>query len=94
LAGILYYQPPVSGVCHEKNFRSLLVFGVVLAAAMVCGAAPLDANHAIVASQGVTSVTAAFGKTEVVVKITTHEVDIGRPSDEWPQKRLSSCTYS
>jgi len=60
----------------RKIFGSVLVFGVVLATAMVCGAEPLDANHALVASQGVTGVTAAFGKTEMVVKITTHEVDI------------------
>jgi hypothetical protein len=78
----------------REIFRSLLVLGVFLAAAMVCSAASLDANQIKVASQGVTDVTAAFGKTQVVVKITTHEVDIGKPSDEWPKKILSSCTYS
>ena len=88
------FNPQSQGYAMRKIFRSVLVFGVVLATAMVCGAEPLDANQAKVVSQGVTDVTAAFGKTQVVVKITTHGVDIGKPSDKWPQKRLSSCTYS
>lgn len=76
----------------REIFRSLL--GVVLCAATVCNAASLAGSQTKVASQGVTDVTAALGKTQVSVKITTHEVDIGKPSDGWPQKRLSSCTYS
>lgn len=70
-------------------FRGLL--SIVLCAAMVCNAA---SGRIKVASQGVTDIAAAFGKTQVSVQITTHEVGIGKPSDERPKKILSSCTYS
>ncbi len=76
----------------NKILRGLL--GIVLCAVMVCNAAPLAGSEAKVASKGVTDVAAAFGKTQVSVKITTHEVDIGKPSDPRPEKILSSCTYS
>lgn len=46
-----------------------------------------------VASHGETTIV-ALGKPEVRVAITTHEVDIGKPSDERPQEIHSSCTYS
>jgi hypothetical protein len=76
-----------------KNlYRGLL--GIVLCVVMVCNAAPLTGNQTKVVSQGATDVAAVFGKTQVSVKITTHEVDIGKPSDKRPQKILSSCTYS
>lgn len=70
------------------------LFSIVLGAVVVCNAVPLTGNQAKVASQGVTDVATVFGKTEVAVKITTHEVDIGKPSDGQPQKRTNSCTYS
>lgn len=72
--------------------RSLL--SVAFCTVMVCNAAPLPDGRIKVTSQGVTDVAAVFGKTHVSVKITTHELDIGKLSDEWPEKRLSSCTYS
>jgi hypothetical protein len=46
-----------------------------------------------VGSQGETTLVAP-GKPEVRVTITTHEVDIGKPSDERPQEIRTSCTYS
>jgi hypothetical protein len=73
-------------------FRNLL--SIVLCAVMVCNAAPLAGSRVKVASQGVTDVAAAFGKTQVSVKITTHEVDIGKPGGERPTKIHSNCTYS
>jgi hypothetical protein len=76
----------------KKILRSLL--GIVLCAVMVCNAATPTDNQTKVASQGTTDVAATFGKTQVSVKITTHEVDIGKPSDPRPKKILSSCTYS
>lgn len=76
----------------KKIFLGLL--GIILCAVMVCNAAPLAGSETKVASKGVTDVAAAFGKTQVSVKITTHEVDIGKPSDPRPGKILSSCTYS
>jgi hypothetical protein len=76
--------------------RALLLnlLGVVLCAVMVCHAAPPAGNGIKVASKGVTDITTAFGKTQVSVKITTHEVDVGMPSDPRPEKILSNCTYS
>ncbi len=47
-----------------------------------------------IASRGVTNVKASFGKTNISVKITTHEIDIGKPSDGRPDLISSNCTYS
>jgi hypothetical protein len=70
-------------------FRAL--FGIILCISITCNA---ESGRIKVASQGVTDIATAFGKTKVAVQITTHEMDIGKASDKWPQKRLSSCTYS
>lgn len=75
----------------KKIFHGLM--GIALCTITICHAAP-QVDFVKVAPQGTTDVTAAFGKTRVSVKITTHEVDIGKPSDPWPEKKLSSCTYS
>lgn len=76
----------------KKIFFGLL--GIVLCTTMVCNAAPRAASETKIALKGVTDVAAAFGKTQVSVKIATHEVDIGKPSDPRPEKILSSCTFS
>jgi hypothetical protein len=76
----------------KRIFHGLL--GIVLCAVMVCNAAPPAGSETKVASKGVTDIAATFGKTQVSVKITTHEVDIGKPSGQRPEKILSSCTYS
>ncbi len=47
-----------------------------------------------VASQGETLIAATAGKLNVQVKIKTHEVQIGKPSDGKPTVIQSSCTYS
>jgi hypothetical protein len=47
-----------------------------------------------VVSQGETFVTSATGKIKVQVKIITHEVQIGKPSDRGHSGIESSCTYS
>jgi len=47
-----------------------------------------------VSSNGVTSVKASFGNTNISIKIKTHEIDIGKPSDGRPDKISSNCTYS
>lgn len=75
----------------KKIFYSFLGISCAI---MVCTTAPLAENRAKVAGQGVSNVTSAFGKTQVSVKITTHDEDIGKPSGERPQRILSSCTYS
>lgn len=63
---------------------------------MFGNAAPntLTGNQVKVAAQGMTDLDAMFGKSQISVKITTHEVDIGKPCDDWPKKKLTSCTYS
>jgi hypothetical protein len=47
-----------------------------------------------VASQGDTLVFSTIGKLATKVTITTHEVQIGKPSDGRPDVILSNCTYS
>ncbi len=47
-----------------------------------------------IASQGETLVATTAGKLKVQVKVVTHEVQIGKPSDERPSTILSRCTYS
>jgi hypothetical protein len=47
-----------------------------------------------IASQGETSVVATSGQFSVRVKVHTHKVVIGKPSDKRPAISHSSCTYS
>jgi hypothetical protein len=72
------------------------LFGLVpaLGVAMICNAAPVAENQVKVAPEGVTDVIETYGNTRISVRISTHEVNIGKPSDPWPQRRLTSCTYS
>jgi len=61
---------------------------------MLCETALSSENQFIVMSEGATDISVVFGKTALFIKIITHEKDIGKPSDGWPKKRLTSCTYS
>ena len=47
-----------------------------------------------VVPNGETVIVAKSAKLNVRVKIITHEVDIGKPSDKRPEVNRSSCTYS
>lgn len=47
-----------------------------------------------VSPNGETAIVANSAKLNVRVKIITHEVDIGKPSDERPKVIRSGCTYS
>jgi hypothetical protein len=47
-----------------------------------------------VAAKGETVIVAKSAKLSVRVKIITHQVNIGKPSDERPEVVHSSCTYS
>jgi len=71
-----------------------IAFGVVVCMAAVCNAAPMAGNEVKVATKGGTDIAATLGGATVSVEITTHEVDIGKPSDPRPEKAVSSCTYS
>ena len=51
-------------------------------------------TSAVVLSQGETVVAASAGKLAVQVRIKTHEVSIGKPSDPRPALIDSNCTYS
>ena len=44
--------------------------------------------------KGTTDISGIFEKTQISIKITTREVDIGKPSDPMPNRKLSNCTYS
>jgi hypothetical protein len=48
----------------------------------------------LVASHGQTLITDSAGKLAILVKIKTHEIAIGKPSDGRPVVIQSNCTYS
>jgi hypothetical protein len=77
-----------------KKIISYALLGITFCISASCSAASVSVNSVKIASKGETLVSATFRKTQVVAKITNHEVDIGKPSDAWPEKRMSSCTYS
>lgn len=71
-----------------------LIFCALFLSAM--GASTVDAasKDKLVASKGETSIAATSGAMNVVVKIHTREVDIGKPSDGKTVDPYSNCTYS
>ena len=46
-----------------------------------------------VAAHGTTQVDGLFGDQFISVKVTTHEIDIGKPGDSIPEKKPTNCTY-
>jgi hypothetical protein len=71
-----------------KLVRSMACWGMVLL---------IDVTYAspiLVASKGETIVSSAAGQSKVQVKIKTHEMQIGKPSDPRPAVIESNCTYS
>jgi hypothetical protein len=72
-----------------QNFLCIFLFS-----ALTCSATPISNSRMLVASQGVTDVTATFGKTQVSVKITTHELETESSSNERSKIVFSSCTHS
>ena len=79
------------------NFGRL--FGVFLCLALVIIVIPRTYAETVqqptkVASSGETVITAHSRNISVQVEITTHEVQIGKPSDERPDIVYTSCTYS
>lgn len=75
-----------------KMFHGL--FGIILCTTICCDAASLVDNQINVGPQGETDLAAMLGRSKISVKITTHEIDIGKASDVLPEKRLTNCTYS
>ena len=69
-------------------FRILAVFCFFLSLELSAKAAQP------IASNGETVLSETLGKFKVRIKIKTHEVSIGKPSDKRPDKLESSCTYS
>lgn len=76
----------------KRVFLRLLM--TIFLASSAYSAEPLTDGQIKVASRGVTDLVATLSKNMISIKISTHEVDIGKSSDAWPQKRLTSCTYS
>ncbi len=65
-----------------------------LVVVLVTGCAYASQPMTPVTSQGETLIAATAGKLNVQVKIKTHEVQIGKPSDGRPLVTQFSCTYS
>ena len=76
--------------------RKLMVMATCIALATSGSglAATKQDGDSRVAAQGETRITATLGGKAVLVQFFTHKVDIGKPSDEPPKRRMSSCTYS
>jgi hypothetical protein len=63
--------------------------------ALAIASVPSTASEIVqVLSHGDSVATAAIGELKVRVKISTHEKQIGSPSDERPAVLPSNCTYS
>jgi hypothetical protein len=69
----------------------LLLVGI---ASLLLGNASASQVSTPVAARGETTVSGTFGKLSVQVRITTHELQIGRPSDTRPAVNHTNCTYS
>lgn len=75
------------------RFRLFCIYliPVVLASQALAGNAE---RITFVSSSGETNISREFKKYRVNVKISTSEVEIGKPSDGLPEIRNNSCTYS
>jgi hypothetical protein len=71
-----------------KTSSALVCFGMALVIDMAY------ADPIPVASRGETLLVSTGGQLKVEVRIYTHEVQIGKPSDGRPAVIVSNCTYS
>ena len=77
-----------------KVVMRLCVSLIGMLAVLVAGHALGAQQSTAVAPEGETSVVATVSGLAVRVKLKTHEVQIGKPSDQRPPVIESSCTYS
>lgn len=76
----------------NQRFQYLcIVIALLMVITRLAIAAP---TSTFVASQGETLINITAGKMLAEVKINTHEIHIGKPSDGRPNVIQSSCTYS
>jgi hypothetical protein len=75
----------------QRQSRSLIILLIIIAPAI---SASLAEEQTPVKSTGETTITAKYTSMIIQVKIGTHEVDIGKPSDGHPDVMRSNCTYS
>ncbi len=76
--------------CAMRRFL-ITAFSCVVACGMYGRA---DQLAKLVATHGDTTISATIDKWNARATITTHEVQIGKPSDGRPEVIQSSCTYS
>ena len=60
----------------------------------ICAASPIARIQTKVFSQGMTNIIDGFEGVKIIVKISTNQIDIGKASDDQPQKKITNCTYS
>jgi hypothetical protein len=77
-----------------RRFLVLLFICVWVPSGATLASAHADQASTRVASQGETLIVATAGKLKADVRIKTHLVQIGKPSDPRPAAIESSCTYS
>jgi hypothetical protein len=80
-------------VNHMVRFRLFCIYLIPVVLALQALAANAE-QITFVSPSGETNIAREFNKYRVNVKISTHEVEIGKPSDGLPEIRNNSCTYS
>ena len=75
----------------QRQTRSVIVLPIILALAV---SASFAEKQTLVKSTGETTIAAKYQNLAIQVKIVTHEVDIGEPSNGRPDVIRSNCTYS
>lgn len=75
----------------KQAFRILLCFLIIIIFGLPAEA---GSQQAKISPKGETIIKYASKKLDVKVVVTTHEVQIGKPTDERPDKISSSCTYT
>jgi hypothetical protein len=78
---------------HMIKFRLFCIYLIPVVLALQ--ALAINAEQiTFVSPSGETNISREFKKYRLDVKISTHEVEIGKPSDGLPEIRNNSCTYS
>ena len=72
-------------------FGILICFWIIIIFGLPAEA---GSQQAKISPKGETIIKYASKKLDVKVIVTTHEVQIGKPTDERPDKIRSSCTYT
>lgn len=77
----------------KKAKAAFLLWPLLFCTAIYAETSPVG-TFSKIAPKGQTKVAAILNGASIYIRLTTHEIDIGKPSDGRPDKLTSSCTYS